>query len=150
MEKDIEKDCYNSDDGENSDEDNYFYSIEVLKGENDDQLNWPLVGKLIIMLLNQEEDKDHLKTVINIKMEDNLQPGDLHDYTEATVNVKYDPRKNKRYFKNNVVYWRVCLETPTEKPQLEPTDKPWLKCTPGVDELDSDYESILNLANIAI
>ena len=39
--------------------------VHLMRGEFDDQLKWPFRGKIIVGLVNQEEDKDHVvETVI--------------------------------------------------------------------------------------
>ena len=40
--------------------------VRLLVGENDDQLQWPFVGDIDIMLLNWREDKGHYKKTLSI------------------------------------------------------------------------------------
>ena len=39
--------------------------VYLMKGEFDDQLEWPFKGDITIKLMNQEEDKDHIVATVN-------------------------------------------------------------------------------------
>lgn len=100
-----------------------FY-IQVLKGDYDEQLKWPLTGKLTIALLNQLEDKNHLQKVIHLETQHAMQVGQTHTCSRGICHVKvgYDPEKGAKYIEDETLhmYYSVTFEG-TE-------DKPWLQC----------------------
>ena len=50
----------------------YSFVVHVFEGKYDSQLEWPIVGTLTITLLNQIENENHMKTIINFTQKDNF------------------------------------------------------------------------------
>ena len=43
----------------------FFCKLALLPGEYDDTLEWPFQGEVSVVLLNQKENKDHIKGIIH-------------------------------------------------------------------------------------
>ena len=87
--------------------------VYMLKGENDDKLNWPFVGDITIILLNQLEDMNHFSKTLNIKAEYDIRPvqgkGKNRGYCNYIPHSElgYNPEKYTQYLKKNTLCFRV-------------------------------------------
>lgn len=111
-----------SDDGGINKDAPMSFRIDVLEGEYDDKLKWPLVGKLSITLLNQMDDSDHLTRSIWIE-EEHMERNYYSQWINVfpALNVLRDMDKSVNYYQNGTLYFRVSFESPN--------DKTWLQCT---------------------
>lgn len=89
----------------------------ILKGEFDEELKWPLVGKMTCKILNQVEDEQHLKRTIDLE---SLVPGTFLGYTSFLFEA-HELAKNTHYLKDDTLYLGVMVDIPDSKP--------WLECT---------------------
>ena len=93
--------------------------ICLMKGDNDDNLNFPFKGRIVVSLLNQLEDKNHL-TKEPWSPEDNI----AEDISERVTtgergkgwgflkfiphnDLNYNSDKNCQYLKNDCIFLRV-------------------------------------------
>ena len=89
----------------------------MLKGEHDNKLSWPFVGEVIIVLLNQLEDKNHYESVLDVTPESDLRPGRYWGFPEFSTLEVTD--KTILYLKDDTLYFRVSVNV----------HKAWLNCT---------------------
>ncbi len=100
----------------------------LMKGNHDDTLTWPFLGKVTFELLNQLEDENHYKATVNFI--DN-------EYSKRIVNsdggvsgwgepkyiphtsLEHNPTKNCQYLKDDSLIFRVAVSDPNYKPWLE-------------------------------
>ncbi len=101
----------------------------LMKGDHDDALVWPFLGKVTFELLNQMEDKNHHKANIQFLNNESSQRvvetkwGDIgwgKAKFIAHADLIYNPDKNYQYLKDDAVIFRVSV--------LPPNYKPWLQC----------------------
>ena len=97
--------------------------VHILKGDNDDNLDWPFIGTVEIELLNQLEDNNHHLMTLTFNQEDNKRVGSSWGYYRFIPHSKlsHDPYYNTQYLKDNTLYFRVSVEVSGHKP--------WLECT---------------------
>ena len=95
----------------------------ILKGDNDDNLKWPLIGTVKLELLNQLEDKNHHLKTVPFNQEDNKRVGSIWGYRTFIPHsqLSHDPVNNTQYLKDHTLYFRVSVEVSGHKP--------WLECT---------------------
>ena len=100
------------------------------KGDNDDSLTWPFRGTVIVDLINQLEDKNHLRFVINFP-EDEAASGRVVGRERSSgwgkkrliahSQLGNIPGRNIQYLRNDILVFRIDVEVPGYKP--------WLECT---------------------
>ena len=99
--------------------------LQLMSGENDDNLVWPLRATFTVSLLNQIRDKTHKNGDITIdeklnwgKISGNSPVPDAHGYqTFATFSeLNLDEAKQCQYLKDDTLYFRVVSQS----------CKPWL------------------------
>ncbi len=93
----------------------------VLEGRYDAGLNWPLIGDITIMLLNQLQNKNHHFMTFSLSTSDNIRVGNswgLDEFIPHSL-LSYNPAKNTQYLKDNALYFRVSVEVDDHKPWLE-------------------------------
>ena len=97
--------------------------VKLLKGDYDDKLKWPFTGEVKIKLLNQLEDADHHKRILDISPEKDIRVGSEEGYSkfisQTALGSSYE--YNTQYLKKNTLYFRVSVWTKD--------NKPWLHCT---------------------
>ncbi len=92
--------------------------VHLLEGKYNDKLNWPFVGKVQVMLLNQEEDNHHYKRVVKFESTRNIQAGTAlghHKY------ISHSDLAVTSYLKDDTLYFRLSFQVADRKP--------WLECT---------------------
>ena len=95
--------------------------LALLPGEYDDTLEWPFQGEVTVELLNQLEDKDHIKMIIPF----NEDTPDQYKNRVVPPNVNGEWWGNFHFWilnhhsLNDTVYLRVSIETTKH-------NKPWL------------------------
>ncbi len=62
-------------------------SAQLIKGQYDDELKWPFVGKVTFKLLNQLEDKKHHSIALIFTPEQNTNAGD--DLNMVILNIHF-------------------------------------------------------------
>ena len=97
--------------------------IYILKGDNDDNLDWPFIGTAKIELLNLLEDKNHHFMTVPFKEEYNARVGYARGYLRFIPHSQLsgNPVNNTQYLKDDTLYFRVSVEVSGHKP--------WLECT---------------------
>ena len=94
---------------------NITISAIIMKGQHDDQLEWPFTGTIIIEILNWREGRRHFKQVISIDPND-----ELHRVTEGEYGrdfgffkfishaaLPFNSSKNTQYLKDDCICVRV-------------------------------------------
>ena len=90
--------------------------VRLLVGENDDQLQWPFVGDIDIMLLNWREDKGHFKKTLSITTSSGLVRVlegvigiNCWGYSQFVphLSLHYDPTINTEYLQEDSLRLRV-------------------------------------------
>ena len=99
--------------------------VTILEGKYDNIIKWPLVGKVTCEILNQLEDKNHYKQIIQMDKEDNTVVGSSWGYAKTCPHseLAHDLVKNTQYLKDDTLYFRVSVDIPDHKPWLECTAK---------------------------
>ena len=105
--------------------------ICLMSGEYDDTLEWPFQGEVTIELLNQLEDKNHMKYIIQynestpekqkqrvLKGEDNTAGWGYSQFISHSE-LEYNPITNCQYLKDDSLYFRVSVKVTSKT-------KPWL------------------------
>ena len=103
-----------------------FVTVSSWFIQYDTKLNWPIVGKVTLTLLNQLEDNNHHTMIFDIKSTDNIKAESWRDswgYLQFVPHseLAHDPVKNTQYLKDDTLYFRVSVDIPDHKP--------WLECT---------------------
>ena len=101
-------------------------SLKILHGPHDDQLDWPLKGTFIIELLNQLEDKNHLRETLDFPGDgEHCRPGAsgrgnaiFISQTQYRLNLY---SSNIQYVKDDKLYIRVTSKTTDHKSWLDYT-----------------------------
>ena len=94
----------------------------ILKGQYDDHLKWPFIGKIMFVLLNQLEDKNHHQYTMELTAENNAQAGGpVWGYQQFIRHsaLDYDAVNNTQYLKDNTLYFRMSVEPADHKPWLQ-------------------------------
>ncbi len=98
------------------------------KGDNDDSLSWPFTGTVTIELLNQLEDKNHLKRILTFSADvasqrvvDGERSPNARGWHKfiSHADLAYKPFTNCQYLKNDTLIFRLSAEAPDYKPWLE-------------------------------
>ena len=108
--------------------------LNMMKGENDDALTWPIRYKCTVTLLNQLKDEDHYTLTINscedsgIDCINRVISGEKHDTgwgcPQFIAHTKLDLQEEEQcqYLKDDSLYFRVQVDLiPAVKPWLVPT-----------------------------
>ena len=96
------------------------YAI-ILEGEQDDKLNWPFIGNIMVMLLNQLKDS-HYGAEISVTPENGIHPGRGWGYDTFIAHPTLETKvKNTQYLKDDTLYFKVSVKIPDYKP--------WVECT---------------------
>ena len=92
----------------------------ILEGKYDTELSWPFVGKVTLTLLNQMEDKNHVKKVLTIERAIRAKVGEDWGLTKFISHSKlaHDRVKNTQYLKDDTLYFSVSVEVSDHKPWL--------------------------------
>ena len=101
----------------------------LMKGDYDDNLEWPIQGKVTVTLLNQLQDSNHHTLIVNCpkgEYEKYMQRVVMGDRAELGYGhptfIPHDDIKFKNYLKDDCLYFCVSADTPSPDP------KPWLHC----------------------
>ena len=89
--------------------------VRLMAGDNDDQLQWPFVGDIEILLLNWREDKGHFKKTFSINATSGLvrilegMMGNGWGYQQfiSQTLLSYDPTNNTEYLQSDSLRLRV-------------------------------------------
>ena len=101
----------------------------LMKGDNDDSLSWPFTGTITVALLNQLEDKNHLKRTLTFSA-DYVASQRVIDVEKAPngwgwrkfishADLVHKPSTNIQYLKDDILIFRLSAEAPDYKPWLE-------------------------------
>ena len=93
--------------------------VQLMAGDNDDQLQWPFVGDINIMLLNWREDKGHYKVNLPIDAASALNRvlqgkyGTSWGYSQfiSHSSLPYNRSTNKEYLQDDCLRFRVNMVT---------------------------------------
>ena len=84
--------------------------LHISKGKKNESLSWPLVGEVIITLLNQlQESKNHYLRSIPLRVEDDVRPGtkiSLRLFV-AHGELAHNPSLNTQFLKDNTLKFGV-------------------------------------------
>ena len=104
--------------------------IYLMSGEHDNTLEWPFQGEVTIELLNQLEDKNHVKGTVRyhestpVRVRQRV-PSEvsMHGWGYCKfiphVALKYNPSPIRQYLKDDSLYFRVSVKVTSKT-------KPWL------------------------
>ena len=89
--------------------------VRLVAGDNDDQLQWPFVGDIELLLLNWQEDKGHFKKTFSINATSGLvrilegMMGNGLGYHQfiSHSSLSYNPATNTEYLRNDSLRLRV-------------------------------------------
>ncbi len=102
----------------------------LMKGDNDDSLSWPFTGTVTFELLNQLEDKNHIKNTVPFPADNEVSQRVVDDDRGdgwgcpqfiSHADLAHKPLTNTQYLKDDTLIFRVSAEAPDYKP--------WLECT---------------------
>ena len=104
-------------------------SARLMKGENDDFLQWPFTGKVTFKLLNQLEDKNHHSMTLTfpsdgeyskrvVNKERASSGWGQHEYISHS-DLGHNTAKNCQYLKDDCLVFKISVDA-----QSSPT--PWL------------------------
>ena len=97
--------------------------VKLLKGSNDQKLQWPFQGTVTVELLNQLADDDHHSRMMQFDLEDNVLVGSNLGYPGFIphLNVVRDFARNTQFLVDDALYFRVTVKVKGHMP--------WLECT---------------------
>lgn len=107
--------------------------VHLEKGDNDNSLTWPFKGTIVVELINQIDDKNHLKFNIAFPTDEDEEingrvvvggersSGWGKARLIAHSRLVYDSKKATQYLRNDNLYFQIVVQVPG--------DKPWLECT---------------------
>ena len=100
--------------------------VELLKGSNDQKLQWPFQGTVTVELLNQLADDDHYSRIISFDLGDNVRVGIAYGHPDFIPhwphsNLFHDFARNAQYLVDDTLYFRVTVKVKGHMP--------WLECT---------------------
>ena len=80
--------------------------VEIMRGENDEMLQWPFNGEITIELLNWREDKRHVEKII--------------DHYNAPIDCRTRVTEGKRAlpFGYDFISFAICTTVPTISPNI--------------------------------
>ena len=93
--------------------------VQLMTGDNDDQLQWPFVGDINIMLLNWRENKGHFKKNISINAASDFVRvldcnfGTSFGYANfiSHSSLSYNSSTNTEYLQDDCLRFRVNMVT---------------------------------------
>ena len=101
----------------------------LMKGDNDDSLSWPFTGTVTFELLNQLEDKNHLKNTTTFPADSGASERVVDGERAANgygppqfishADLAHKVLTNCQYLKDDTLIFRVSAEAPDYKPWLE-------------------------------
>ena len=106
----------------------------LMKGDYDDNLEWPIQGKVTVTLLNQLQDRDHEKWIMKYpkgkddKSVQRVVKGDMAEEAYGFLtfipheDLEFNAVMNCQYLKDDNLYFCVSADTPSPDP------KPWIHC----------------------
>ncbi len=80
----------------------------IIKGRNDDKLNWPFVGVITYKLLNQLRDEDHHSNYVRILPDLNFKVGDHRGDLQYIPHSYLEP--DSPYLQDDTLYFRVYVD----------------------------------------
>ena len=100
--------------------------VKLLKGSNDQKLQWPFLGTVTVELLNQLADDDHHSRMISFDLGDNVRVGIAYGHPDFIPhwphsNLFHDLARNAQYLVDDTLYFRVTVKVKGHMP--------WLECT---------------------
>ena len=97
--------------------------VKLLKGSNDQILQWPFLGNVTVELLNQLSDDDHHSRMIPFGLKDNVRVGIAYGHPDFIPHLKlfHDLARNTQYLVHDTLYFRVTVKVKSHMP--------WLECT---------------------
>ena len=106
----------------------------IMRGNYDNQLQWPFLGTVTYELLNQLADSNHHSAVIVCNALADLQISSPVGYTKFLPHssLGHNPATNTQYLLDDTLYFRVSVKVNNHKP--------WLVCT---DRYNSDVSRML-------
>ena len=93
---------------------------KLIRGRNDAALSWPFVGSVTFELLNQLEDSNHYRKVLDYEESDNAQVNSGWGYTNFLPHSLLAGTDSTQYLENDSLVFRVTVK--------ERSFKPWLDC----------------------
>ncbi len=104
--------------------------VYLQQGEYDNSLSWPFKGTVVVELINQLQDKNHLKFHI-VFPGDEETSGRVTDRGQsggwgkqrliAHSKLGLDSKKSTQYLRNDTLYFKISIP--------DPSNRPWLECT---------------------
>ena len=93
----------------------------TLEGKYDAELKWPFVGKVVITLLNQLEDKNHHTYTTSFTAADKRTRTDAWGKPQFIPHsaLAHDPVKNTQYLKDDTLHFKVEVQVEDHKPWLQ-------------------------------
>ena len=97
--------------------------VKLLKGSNDQKLQWPFLGTVTVELLNQLADDDHHSIRRSFDLGDNVRVGSGFGYSGFIPhsNLFRDLARNTQFLVDDTLYFRVTVKVKGHMP--------WLECT---------------------
>ena len=92
----------------------------ILPGKYDAQLKWPLVAKLCVSLLNQEDDDDHKVMSFKVNARKNIRVGGVWTFNKLCSHSNLcDIWSSTRYLQDDTLYFQASVTLADQKPWLE-------------------------------
>ena len=82
----------------------------LMRGEHDDQLKWPFQGVIVIQLLNQKKDQEHIVEIINFitARVTSSGKGIALGFTQCISHARVESTtRTTQYLHNDCLKWRV-------------------------------------------
>ena len=95
----------------------------ILKGEHDDEIEWPFEGVLTFDLLNQLENTNHHTMKLHVNAKHNANTGSNWGFTRFIEHSKLsrDLNNHTQYLKDDTLYCRLSVNVSSHKTWLEST-----------------------------
>ena len=95
----------------------------IVKGKNDDQLQWPFVGHVVVELLNQLNDDNHVKmdfgeyTAPSPQVPDSVELANSIGMPQflPLSDIRFKPKQKCQYLRNDILYFRVTVDVQNPK-----------------------------------
>ena len=99
--------------------------VFIVKGKNDDRLTWPFVGHVVVELLNQIDDSNHVKmdfgeySAASPRVPDSVEMSNSLGMPQflSLSELRFKPKQKCQYLRNDTLYLRVTVEV--KPPVLE-------------------------------
>lgn len=108
--------------------------VHLMRGEHDDNLDWPFTGFVKVELLNQHEDRNHYTRFVEYTKEygqrvvdSNMNKGFTlhrfidHQHLRPVTRPNHITVRHHMYLRNDILYFRVSATASSSKK--------WLECT---------------------